>query len=238
MNHGRWPLSMVWLHGPPSTVQFLTIFKAIGPLAGFKLNVDQEEWHAPESKCADFFSIRPKAFGKLNWKIYRYILSGQFLVFCCNRFLSFKIKYHWTFTTTIFLYYGPLHFPTRAPLLPSHRKTSWTMSVHNVGLIICLLGTSNSMVSLTDFPWLKRKWSRDVFYMALGRLHFVHGKNNFIGAWLKIITKEFPHTLWHIHLATFYVVKWAKEFYKGGHSSSVMVLIVTYTICKGPKLDT
>ena len=39
----------------------------------------------------------------------------------------------------------------------SHRKTRWTMLVDYVGLQICLLGTSNSMVTLTFFPWCKSK---------------------------------------------------------------------------------
>jgi hypothetical protein len=35
----------------------------------------------------------------------------------------------------------------------SRRKTCWTMSMDNVGLTIYLLETSNSMVTLTFFPW-------------------------------------------------------------------------------------
>ena len=46
---------------------------------------------------------------------------------------------------------GPLSFSTKAFLLPLHYKTRWTMLVDNVGLTICLLGTSNSMVTLTFF---------------------------------------------------------------------------------------
>jgi hypothetical protein len=45
----------------------------------------------------------------------------------------------------------------------SHRKTRWTMLVDNVGLKVRLLETSNSMVTLTFFPWCKPKWSRDEF---------------------------------------------------------------------------
>ena len=43
------------------------------------------------------------------------------------------------------------------PFLPkhlfclSHRKTHWTMLMNNACLKICLLGTSNSMVTLTIF---------------------------------------------------------------------------------------
>ena len=59
----------------------------------------------------------------------------------------------------------------------SHCKTYWTMSVDNVSLKICLLGTSNSMIPLTFFPRCKPKWSGDKFnnqshaLQVLGRLH-------------------------------------------------------------------
>jgi hypothetical protein len=46
---------------------------------------------------------------------------------------------------------GPCLFPTKAPFLPHHRKTHWTMLVNNVDLKICLLGTSNSMATQTIF---------------------------------------------------------------------------------------
>jgi hypothetical protein len=44
----------------------------------------------------------------------------------------------------------------------SHRKTHWTVSVHNVGLIICVMGTSNSKITLFIFIFLSKcilKWS-------------------------------------------------------------------------------
>ena len=58
----------------------------------------------------------------------------------------------------------------------SHCKIRWTMSVDNVGLKIQLLGTSNSMVTLTFF--LGVKWSgprtsstiNHIFYRTLGWL--------------------------------------------------------------------
>ena len=45
----------------------------------------------------------------------------------------------------------------------SHRKTRWIMSMDNVGLKICLLGTSNFMITLTFIPWCKPKWSQNEF---------------------------------------------------------------------------
>ena len=38
----------------------------------------------------------------------------------------------------------------------SHRQTRWTMLVDNVGLQIWLLGTSNSMITLTFFFGVNR----------------------------------------------------------------------------------
>jgi len=45
-DHGRWPLSMVWVHGPDSMVRLhkIYIFESLGPLTWCKSNVDQEEW--------------------------------------------------------------------------------------------------------------------------------------------------------------------------------------------------
>ena len=45
----------------------------------------------------------------------------------------------------------------------SHHQTRWTMSVDNVDLKICLLGTSNFMIALTFFSWCHLKWSWDKF---------------------------------------------------------------------------
>ena len=52
---------------------------------------------------------------------------------------------------------GPYLFLLEYLLYLSHRKTRWTMSVNNVGLKICLLGASNSMVTLTFVRWCKPK---------------------------------------------------------------------------------
>jgi hypothetical protein len=45
----------------------------------------------------------------------------------------------------------------------SHRKTRWTMLLNQIGFQIRLLGISNSMITLTFFPWCKMKWSQDEF---------------------------------------------------------------------------
>ena len=70
---------------------------------------------------------------------------------------------------------GPSLFLLEHLFCLSHRKTRWTMSLDNVGLKICPLETSNSMVTLTFSPWCKLKWSQDEFniqskkYPDLGR---------------------------------------------------------------------
>ena len=50
-------------------------------------------------------------------------------------------------------------FPTMGPclFLLEHHKTRWTMLVDNVGLKICLSGTSNFMITVTFFPWCQLK---------------------------------------------------------------------------------
>ena len=58
---------------------------------------------------------------------------------------------------------GPCRFLLKHLFYLPHRKTRWIMSVDNVGLKTCLLGTSNSMVTLTCFPRCKPTWSRDEF---------------------------------------------------------------------------
>ena len=56
----------------------------------------------------------------------------------------------------------------------SHHKTCWTMSVDNVGLKICLLGISNSMVTLTYFALLYTE-------VVLGQIQ--QSITNFIEPW-------------------------------------------------------
>ena len=72
---------------------------------------------------------------------------------------------------------GPCLFLPEHLFCFSHCKNRWTMLVDNVGLIICLLGTSNSMITMTFLPWCKLKWSQDEFnsqsqiLQGLGWLH-------------------------------------------------------------------
>ena len=72
---------------------------------------------------------------------------------------------------------GPCRFLHEHLFCLSHRKTRWIMLVDNVGLEICILGTSNYMVTLTFFSWCKpsglgtKSTTNHKFYKALGRLH-------------------------------------------------------------------
>ena len=81
----------------------------------------------------------------------------------------------------IFLCHGvmdPCTFLLEHLFYLSHRKTRWTMSINNVGLKICLLRTSNSMVTLTFFSLgvnqsgpRTSSTTNHKFYNTLGRLH-------------------------------------------------------------------
>ena len=68
---------------------------------------------------------------------------------------------------------GPCCFLLKHLFYLSHCKTRSTMSVDNVGLKTCLLGTSNSMVTLTCFPRYKPTWSRDEFNI---QSHILQGR--------------------------------------------------------------
>ena len=72
---------------------------------------------------------------------------------------------------------GPCLFLPEHLFYLSHCKARWTMSVDNVGLQTCLLGTSNSMVTLTIFLGVNQtdprtsSTSNHKFYRAWERLH-------------------------------------------------------------------
>ena len=78
---------------------------------------------------------------------------------------------------------GPYYFLPQHLFCLSHCKTHWTMLMDDLGLVICLWGILNSMVTLTFFPWCKPKWSQDKFnnqpqiLLGLGTTH-VRGVNN------------------------------------------------------------
>ena len=67
---------------------------------------------------------------------------------------------------------GPCLFLPKHLLCLSHPKTHWNMPVDNVGLKICLQGTSNSMIIVTFLPWCKLKLSHDKLN---NQSHNIHG---------------------------------------------------------------
>ena len=106
---------------------------------------------------------------------------------------------------------GPCFLSYHTTFCLSHRNTRWTMSVDYVGLKICLLGTSTSMVTLTFFPWCKRSdpWMSSTTnqhsYMALGWLH---------GPWCKQPLSRInfvcmPHEGW-MKNGSLFAQKWMK----------------------------
>ena len=116
--------------------------------------------------------------------------------------LCFPQKFHLNIFIASFLYHEPLPFSTRAPLLPLPR---WTMSVDDVGLITCLLGTLNSMVTLTLYLWYKLNSSWDEliancrFYKTLGQLHGPWCKQLVSvskSKWLHVVIFDFPSLIW------------------------------------------
>ena len=62
LDHGRWPLSMVQVHGPTSIVRLLKklVLKALGPSLVVKQMRTKKNDHVPKSEGADFFQYMPK----------------------------------------------------------------------------------------------------------------------------------------------------------------------------------
>ena len=152
MNHEVGPWNIVCPDGPTCMIQFCTKsnYKAFGPLTRCKPNVDQEEW--PCTKTINVLIFFLNFFQKGNYEdnnsSLAICLSSLVFIFSSQ---NFNIYIYNNFIITTFLCHGPLPFYVRARLLPLHHKTHWTMSMDNVGLKICLWGTSNSMVTLTNF---------------------------------------------------------------------------------------
>ena len=115
--------------------------------------------HAPKSECASFFfsNICPMMAVLEKFKFdYSFAFSCFHLLF--PKKVSLKICYNIITMPWALAFFLPKHL-----FCFFHRKTHWIMSMDNAGLPICLLGTSNSMVILTFFPWCKPTWSWDEF---------------------------------------------------------------------------
>ena len=135
--------------------------KPLGPSLGVNQMWIKRNEHAPKNGRAEFFlNICPKraVFKKKSLTI---LLSC--LLLSCLHLLYPEKDFRSRFIIAIFLCHVHLPFSTRALVLPLTLQTDWTMSMDNVGPRICLLGTSNSMITLTFWPWCNPKWSRDEF---------------------------------------------------------------------------
>ena len=132
----------------------------------------------PKSECVVFLNICPK---RVVLYIYIYIpsiltilMSSLVFIFFSQKQLLIKKSLKECFSAM-----GPCLFLSKHFFCLSHRKNHWTMLVDNVGLIIHLLGTLNSVVTLTIFFLLGLNRSgpktsstaNHEFYMALGQLH-------------------------------------------------------------------
>ena len=136
-------------HGPTFMVWFLknSVYKAFGPLTRCKLDVDREEWPCIKGKCVDFFNICPKRVVLKRKKRSSLTIPLSSLVFI----FSSPKKTHSIFIITSFLCHGPLSFSTIALHLPLSLQNQLDHVADIVGLKICLLGTSNSMVTWHSF---------------------------------------------------------------------------------------
>ena len=107
-------------------------------------------------------------------KIFFTILLS-FLVFIFSSLKKISSKYYHNCNS---LPWAPCIFLPEQLFCLSHHKTCWTMAMYNVGLKICLLGTLNSMVTLSFFFFgVNRSGPRTssttnhTFHRALGRFH-------------------------------------------------------------------
>ena len=159
-DHGRWVFAMVRLDSPTSMVQFLKnnqFTKILGPsLVVNRMRFKRNDL-APKSKYV-FFNICPKGIVlKKNWvwPFFCFLFSSSCLPW--KNFIASLLLW-WYFSEM-----GTCLFLHEHLFCLSHDKTRWTMLVDDVGFQICLLGTSNSMVTLTFFPQCKLTWSSDEF---------------------------------------------------------------------------
>ena len=121
--------------------------KSLDPLVGVIQMWTKGSDYAPKNECANFFYYVSRKVILKNSSLIIF-LSSQVFIF------SFQILFIKENIITIFLCHGSLPFSSDHLFCLSHRKMHWTMSVDNVGPKICLLGTSNSMVTLTIFFFL------------------------------------------------------------------------------------
>jgi hypothetical protein len=166
LDHGRWPFSMVQLSWSDFCKK--SIYKAFGPFTRCHPNVDQEEWPCTKKWMCWYLLLCAQ-----KWQFRTNLKFDHSLVFI---FSSPKTSFLTNLLEQHLFAMGPCLFLPEHLICLYHHKTHRTMSVDNVGLTICLLETSNSIITRTFFPWFKVKWSQDEFniqsqfYKVLGRL--------------------------------------------------------------------
>ena len=158
MDHGTWPFVTIQLDGPTFMVWLLeNLFtRLFGPLISCNQMWTKRNDHTLKNECDDFFNIYPKReVLKNKLQSLTILLSSSFLP---------PQKNHWSFySNNICLPWALASFLLEHHICLPHCKIRWSMSMDDVGLKICLLGTSNSMATLIFFPWCKPKWSHDEF---------------------------------------------------------------------------
>jgi len=129
--------------------------QSLWSLSRFKLNVIQEEWPCTKVNVFIYFKIYAQkgSFEK----------SLSLIILLSAPSLSLKYIFHLDVLLQCdFFLMCPCLFLLEHFFCLFHYKTCWVMSLNKLGLEICLLGTSNSMVSLTFFfSWCKPKWFRE-----------------------------------------------------------------------------
>ena len=119
LHHGPWSCPMPegivpWSHNTItlawSDFSKYAFFNPLGPWLGVNWTWTKRSDHAPKNGCLDSSSICPKRGVLINFFMFDRSPSSSFLSSYLWKHLGKKI--------TAFLYYGPLTFPTREPLLP------------------------------------------------------------------------------------------------------------------------
>ena len=131
-------------------VRFLRIlfYKAFAPSLGASQMWTKRNDYAPKCEYADFFfCICPGREVLKNNLSLTILLSCIVFIFSFPKNISLKFYFD-----NIFLSWAPIYFFLLEHLFyVSHCKTHWTMLMDNIGLKLCLLGTSNYMVIMTFF---------------------------------------------------------------------------------------
>ena len=102
-DHGRWTLSMVWVHGPTSMVWHhkKLVLRALGPSLGVNQMWTKKNDRAPKSEGVDFFNTYPKRTNLKKNQVWPF--SCLLLGFICLQFLL-NVSKMWlsNLLTTIF----------------------------------------------------------------------------------------------------------------------------------------